>query len=75
MFFDKTENCVLSVDGMHCNHCKAKVENTLKALKGVKKAEADLNKSEALVTYVPNKITPEVLANAINEAGFKAEVK
>lgn len=75
MFFDKTENCTLSVEGMHCNHCKAKVENTLKALKGVKKAEADLNKSTATISYVPNKVTPDELAKAVNEAGFKATVK
>lgn len=75
MFFEKTENGILSVEGMHCNHCKAKVENALKALKGVKKAEADLASAEVAVTYVPNKITCAEMAAEINELGFKASVK
>ena len=75
MFFDKTENTVLSVEGMHCGHCKAKVENALKAVKGVKKAEANLENDDVSVVYVPAKVSPEALASAVNAAGFSAKVK
>lgn len=75
MFFDKTENVTLSVEGMHCNHCKAKVENTLKAVKGVKKAEANLETASAEITYVTSKVSPEDLAKAVSNAGFDAKVK
>lgn len=75
MFFDKTENGILSVEGMHCNHCKAKVENALKELKGVKKAEADLASAEVAVTYLPNKISCAEMVDKINSIGFKASVK
>ncbi len=73
--FDKTENTTLTVNGMHCNHCKAKVENTLKALKGVKKYTVSLETASAAVEYVPKKITPAEIASAITNAGFEASVK
>ena len=73
--FDKTENTVISVDGMHCNHCKAKVENALKSIKGVKKFEVSLENASAAVAYVAKKITPEEIASAISQSGFEAKVK
>ncbi len=73
--FDKTENTVISVDGMHCNHCKARVENALKALKGVKKFEVSLDNGSATVAYVAKKITPETIASAVTQSGFEAKVK
>ncbi|MBO5870113.1 MAG: heavy-metal-associated domain-containing protein [Clostridia bacterium] len=75
MLFAKTEKCVISVEGMHCNHCKAKVENTLKAVKGVKSANADLGCGEAVVTYVDGKVDKDELVKVINEAGFSAKLK
>ncbi len=75
MFFDKTEITTISVEGMHCGHCKAKVENALKALKGVKKAEANLETGDVAVSYVPAKVDPKALAEAVNAAGFAAKVK
>lgn len=75
MLFEKTENALISVEGMHCNHCKAKVENALKAVKGVKKFEVSLENSNATVSYLPSKTNPESIAKAVTEIGFKAEVK
>ena len=71
--FDKTENVKLKVNGMHCMHCKASVEEALKAVKGVKKAEADLESASATVTYVPAKTNIESLIAAVVAAGFEAE--
>ena len=73
--FDKTENTVISVNGMHCNHCKARVENALKALKGVKKFQVSLENGSATVAYVAKKITPDTIASAITQSGFEAKVK
>ena len=70
--FDKTENVIISVQGMHCNHCKAKVENTLKSLKGVKKFTVSLEEANASVDYVAKKTTPQEIAAAITAAGFNA---
>ncbi len=73
--FDKTEDIVISVNGMHCNHCKAKVENLLKSLKGVKKFEVALESASAKVSYVPKKITPQDIESEITKIGFESVVK
>ena len=73
--FDKTENIVISISDMHCNHCKGKVENTLKSLKGVKKFSVSLENANATVDYVAKKINPEEIASAITNAGFPASLK
>lgn len=75
MLFEKTEKTVISVEGMHCNHCKAKVENAIKAVKGVKKLAVSLESASAEVDYLPSKISPADIANAVSAAGFKASVK
>lgn len=73
--FDKTENTIISVSGMHCNHCKAKVENAIKSVKGVKKFEVSLDNASATVSYVPKKVTPQEIAAAVTQIGFEASVK
>ena len=73
--FDKTENTTLTINGMHCNHCKGRVENTLKSLKGVKKYTVSLETASAEVEYVPKKITPSEIASAITNVGFESAVK
>lgn len=75
MLFAKTENTVISIEGMHCNHCKAKVEAAIKAVKGVKKCEVSLDTASASVTYAASKVTPAEIASAVSSAGFPASVK
>lgn len=73
--FEKKLNAVISVEGMHCNHCKAKVENALKGVKGVKKFNVSLENASAEVVYAEGKTTPAEIALAVSEAGFPATVK
>lgn len=73
--FEKKLNTVISVEGMHCNHCKAKVEATLKSLKGVKKFDVSLETASASVVYAEGKITPDEIASAVTNAGFPSAVK
>ena len=73
--FEKKINSVISVEGMHCNHCKARVETALKSVKGVKKFEVSLETASADVIYAEGKTTPEEIAAAITAAGFPASVK
>jgi len=42
---------VYAVSGMKCVHCKANVENALKALNGVVSAEANLEDANVTVEY------------------------
>lgn len=73
--FEKKLNTTISVEGMHCNHCKAKVENALKNVKGVKKFEVSLENASAEIVYAEGKTTPDEIASAVTNAGFPAEVK
>lgn len=73
--FEKKLTANLAVEGMHCNHCKAKVESILKSLKGVKKFSVSLESASAEVIYGEGVTTPEKIASAITEAGFNASVK
>ena len=74
MLFAKTENTVLKVEGMHCMHCAAKVEATLKALKGVKNAKVDLAAKTVSVDFVAAKVTADEMVNAVNGVGFSASL-
>ena len=72
MLFAKGTTTVISVEGMHCVKCAAKVENALKALDGVKKAKVDLSKKSVTVAYDDTKVTVDAMKAAINAVGFKA---
>ena len=71
--FEKTESITLNVKGMHCGHCKARVESALKVVKGVKSADVDLENAKAEVKFVPSKVGEDALIAAIVDAGFEAE--
>ena len=60
----------LLVEGMMCNHCKAKVEKTLKAIDGVDEAIVDLAAKTATVTLSAD-VPDEALVAAVEGKGFK----
>lgn len=70
--FEKTEKITLHIEGMSCMHCVKSVTDTLKALKGVKKAEVSLEAKTAEVVFIPSKTGREEIISAITAAGFKA---
>ncbi len=59
----------LYVDGMTCEHCKMHVEQALKGIKGVKKAEVNLEEGTAEVE-TKKEIPFETFKDAIEEAGY-----
>jgi copper chaperone len=60
----------LNVEGMSCAHCKAAVEDELKALPGLEKANADVAMGIVEVRYDESKVGTEDLKGAIEEAGY-----
>ena len=60
----------VKVDGMHCNHCKMRVEKALSALKGVTSAIVNLEAKTAEITF-DTEISDKDIAAAVDEAGFK----
>lgn len=68
---------VISVDGMKCVHCQAKVEKVLSELAGVKSCKVDLDKKTATVSLA-TEVEDTVLTKAVTDAGFtpvKVETK
>lgn len=66
-----TMNKIVFVDGMHCAHCAAFVEKSLKAVDGVADASVDLAGKKASVT-LEKAVADNVLINAVADAGFTA---
>ena len=60
---------VLHVEGMMCQHCKARVEQALMAVAGVESAEADLDKKTVSVIGAAEKAA---LIEAVKSAGYDA---
>lgn len=63
---------VISVSGMSCSHCEARVTAAVEALEGVKSCKASAKKSVAVVKFDPTLIQPEAIKEAIRAIGFTA---
>ena len=60
---------VLTVEGMHCENCQARVENAVNRLDGVV-CKVNLKKKTATVSY-STEVSDEALKNAIEKLGYK----
>ena len=63
----------LSVEGMMCSHCTARVEAALKAVSGVTAARADVKAKAAWVEG--SGVTTEALKKAVEDAGYHTRCK
>lgn len=57
------------VDGMHCDHCKNRVEEVVNDIKGVA-GKVDLKKGELTVSYAED-ISDEIIVARITKAGYE----
>ncbi len=64
----------LSVSGMTCAACQARVQRTLEHQPGVASATVNLMMANAAVHFDPTRVTPEQLVEAIRESGYGAEL-
>ena len=62
------KNITLTVEGMSCGHCSARVEKALNAIEGVS-AKVDLQAKSAAITY-PDTVTVDALKAAVTDAGY-----
>ena len=65
------EKLYLAIDGMSCGHCVGRVSKALGALPGVKVEHVEVG--SASVAYEPAVISPERLAQALEDLGYTAE--
>lgn len=57
------------VDGMHCEHCRDRVEEVVNDIKGVA-GRVDLKKSELTVLYAED-VDDELIISRIEKVGYK----
>ncbi|MGD2063995.1 MAG: heavy metal-associated domain-containing protein [Nitrospirota bacterium] len=62
----------LTVTGMTCPRCEARVEKALLTHRGVSYAKADHQQNTCAVRFDPEAIATEGLARLVTEAGYTA---
>jgi Cu+-exporting ATPase len=68
------ELITITVSGMTCAACQARVQRTLAKQPGVADASVNLMMQSASVKYDPSVVTPEDLVQAIRKTGYGAEL-
>ncbi|WP_416150730.1 copper chaperone CopZ [Salipaludibacillus sp. HK11] len=63
----------IQVDGMTCGHCKASVEGALNNVKGVSKAEVNLDAKNVAVEFNDGEVTIAKLKEEIEEQGYDVQ--
>lgn len=61
-------NLVIGVEGMTCQHCKAKVEGSLAGMKGVTNVEADTENNR--VSIYGDKLDADAIGKLVTEIGY-----
>jgi copper chaperone CopZ len=68
------ETATLTVAGMVCGACAARVGRIATQLDGVHEATVDREQGRAQVVYDPARTSPATVARAIAEAGFQTGI-
>lgn len=71
MLFKKLIVKEFTVEEIHCSKCKARVEESLKALDGVKKVTADVATGTTVIKST-KEISNDLIKEALEENGFVA---
>lgn len=66
------EAFTLNITGMSCGHCVGQITKVLTRLDGVQVHSVTVG--EAIVNYDPRKIVPTEIIQAVNEAGYEAQL-
>lgn len=67
--------CTLSITGMHCASCSARIAKKLGATPGVEEASVNLASAKAHVRFDPAITDEHHLVHAVQAAGYTAEVR
>jgi copper chaperone CopZ len=70
----KTMQLNLSVSGMSCVACAAKVQKALMGVPGVRQAQVDARTGKAVVTVDEDKCDEKAMIKAVEQAGYGAKV-
>ena len=65
---------VIGIGGMHCDHCKKRVEEGIQSLDFVKSVKVDLKKGQASIVLKKDmEFKEEMVQKAIEDLGFSYE--
>ena len=65
---------ILRSSELSCPSCIAKIEKSLKSLDGVTEARVHFTTGRIEVEHNPDRVSPDVLAKTIRDAGYNATV-
>lgn len=71
MLFTKLVVKEFKVEEIHCVKCKARVEESLKSIEGVKKVNADVATGKTVIKS-KTEISNDLIQEKLEENGFKA---
>lgn len=63
----------LKVEGMTCGHCAQTVTGALQKVRGVERAQVDLNAGRARVEYDEAQTNVREIVQAVSEEGYSAQ--
>lgn len=63
-----------SIKGMSCNHCVAKVEDSINQLPGIQKVKINLKKESGTVKFDESLVDAQKIATKVTETGYATEV-
>ena len=68
------ETCEISVEGMTCGSCVKNIESTISSVSGINSICVSLDQKKAVVVFNPAELSPEAVAEKIDDMGFEAAV-
>jgi len=68
------QTCEISVEGMTCGSCVKNIESTMSSVSGIISVSVSLDQKKADVVFNPAEISPEIVAEKIDDIGFVAAV-
>ncbi|RMZ77529.1 hypothetical protein DV737_g4313, partial [Chaetothyriales sp. CBS 132003] len=71
----KLVETTINVTGMTCGACTSAIESGFKDVPGLKSASVSLMTNRAVVQHDPSLLTPEAVAEIIEDRGFDADIK
>ncbi len=71
---NNTQELTLALSGVTCGGCVSKVEKALAGVEGVQEASVNLTMGTARVAYTPAATNAQAMINAIEAAGYGAEL-
>ncbi|TAQ90140.1 hypothetical protein B7494_g1550 [Chlorociboria aeruginascens] len=71
---EKVATTTVAIEGMTCGACTSAVEGGFKGLEGVLQFNISLLAERAIIIYDPSKLTPDKIAEIIDDRGFGARI-